>query len=79
MDKQVRLNPKLHSAGSRLLISSRWWSSFGDLFEVIVVEWSKGGRVKIKYASGTSSWEGGRWLDEHSVVEVLPKSMEKKP
>lgn len=39
------------------------------LFECKVLEWSKGGRAKIKYALGSEGWIEGEDLPE--VVEVL--------
>lgn len=62
-----KLSPKLHAENHRLLCRESWVRD--SLYEIVLLEWSKGGRAKVKHLSGSISWLAGDDLPE--VVEDL--------
>lgn len=64
---KTRLNPEQHPAGTRLLFRSLGY----PITEVTVVEWSPGGRVKLR-ESGVESWDDLEDVRRSEVLEVLP-------
>ena len=60
MDADIRLTKKTAPTGSRLLVYTEQWAcrtSYTRPQEVQVVEWSREGRVKLRFAaSGACTW-----------------------
>ena len=60
----LKLTPERAPAGRYLLREDRL---FAAPFEAEVVEWSKEGRVKLRYASGHESW-----FEESGSTALMP-------
>ena len=60
-----KLDPAKHAIGHRLMCRESWVRSI--LFEIVLIEWSPGGRAKVEYIeSGSKSW-----IDTHDLPEVV--------
>jgi hypothetical protein len=64
---EPRATPQNAPPGRYLL---RGYNVFDDPFEAEILEWSGGGRVKVRYSSGHASWEEDS--DIPFLVEPLP-------
>lgn len=62
----MRLNPTDHPAGSRVLCEAGRLRS-SHLYEMNVIEWSPGGRAKVKFLHTFN----GTWLDQESLPNVV--------
>ena len=65
-----RITKETAPSGARLLVTDDDHPSLRKPVEVTVLEWSDGGRVKLRYPSGAEYWLEDRKIP--FLIEVLP-------